>query len=87
MKKNLILSEIAWCNNNKGASGKSKDFEDGYIEGLKQAYSLLGSKTKKVANDTYCVMCSGTGIDYYGGDCPHCAGTGEDEIAVQNTSP
>ena len=43
----LLNQEIAWCKDNRGASGKSEDFENGFIEGLKQAMLLLSGETKK----------------------------------------
>lgn len=35
--KSAIEQEIIWCENHRGESGKGKDFEDGFLAGLKQA--------------------------------------------------
>lgn len=32
-----LQAEIEWCESNRGKSGKSADFEDGFIAGLRQA--------------------------------------------------
>lgn len=45
-KAELILLEIAWCETHPGESGKGKMFEEGFIEGLKQAARLVKSRPK-----------------------------------------
>lgn len=37
----LIEQEIAWCEANKGASGKGEEWEATFLKGLEQALGLL----------------------------------------------
>lgn len=43
-KGKLILGEIAWCKVHRGDSAKGDVWEDGFIEGLKQALRLMRSR-------------------------------------------
>ena len=40
-----IQAEIKWCKEHKGESGKGKDFEVGFIKGLRQANLILKAKS------------------------------------------
>lgn len=37
----LIQREIDWCNQHKGESAQSVDFETGFVKGLQQAQFLI----------------------------------------------
>ena len=37
----IIAAEIKWCEENRGKSAETKDFERGLIYGLKQAQFLI----------------------------------------------
>lgn len=39
--KKLIDSEVRWCKDNYGKSGKHPQFEKGFIAGLKQSKALI----------------------------------------------
>jgi hypothetical protein len=41
--KKAIQAEIIWCRKSKGTSGKGKDFEAGFIKGLKQALMIINA--------------------------------------------
>ena len=45
--KFLISQEIEWHESHRGASGKRKEFEDGFIAGLKQALLLMDEADKQ----------------------------------------
>ena len=36
-----VLRDINWHEDNRGISGKSEDFEDGFLEGMRQVVVLL----------------------------------------------
>lgn len=48
--KTAIRNEIRWCKEFKGTSGKGKDFEAGFIKGLRQAGLLVESVKKLEPN-------------------------------------
>lgn len=43
----LLQNEINWCKENRGTSDKGKDFEKGFIEGLRQGITLI----KQIKNE------------------------------------
>lgn len=47
--KEVIEQEIKWCEENRGMN--SKEFEDGFIAGLKQALFLINAAEHSVQAD------------------------------------
>ena len=43
----LIKEEVEWCNGNKGVSGKTSEFENGFIHGLKHSITVI-DRYKKI---------------------------------------
>lgn len=48
----MIEIEVAWCDDNMGASNRGKDFEEGFITGLKQALLFLNNKDIQYSGNT-----------------------------------
>lgn len=42
----ILNKEIEWCKKNRGKSGRPKSFEQGFIEGLRQAKRLAKGARK-----------------------------------------
>lgn len=46
--KDVLDQEINWCRANRGISGKGELFEDGFIDGLRQAKNLMLVQRKEL---------------------------------------
>jgi hypothetical protein len=45
--RSALAQELQWCMSNAGESGKSAEFEQGFMEGVKQAMRLLTPPTEQ----------------------------------------
>lgn len=47
----VLKKEIEWCKANRGKSGKSEEFELGFIAGLQQAILLMNKVAEATVNE------------------------------------
>lgn len=45
-EQQVLQAEIDYCEENKGSSGKPEDFENGFIQGIRQSAHILKRRLK-----------------------------------------